>query len=80
MFVHECTFHLLLRQKVEPKGDHGQALGLRRTTYRTIGSGRAAQAVDTYRTLYLRGLRHLTDSWPQHALFKSLINKPLIRS
>jgi hypothetical protein len=49
MSARTTPFHLFLDEKVEPKINHGQALGPRRTCYRTIGSGRAAQAVDAYR-------------------------------
>jgi hypothetical protein len=77
MLVQPSAFHLLLRQKVKPKGDHGQALGLRHTTYRTIGSGRAAQAVDTHRTLYLQGQLEPAMWSVQHALFKTFPSAPL---
>jgi hypothetical protein len=78
MPVRKSAFHLLLRQKVEPKGDHGQALGLRHTAYRTIGSGQAAQAVAPQRTLYLQGQPEPAMGPGQQALFKTFPSAPLI--
>ena len=50
-----CYFHLLLRQKVEPKGDHDPSRSPARTGphHKPPEPGAAARIVDTHRTLYL---------------------------
>ncbi len=51
------SFHLLLRQKVEPKGAHDQSRSPSRTgpQHELPETGTAALIVDTYRTRYLKG-------------------------